>query len=67
MDENLESRNKDTKKEIELLETTDSTNKNNNKQGQDAATLTSNKASDSPLLSSSSNPTMDFSGTINYI
>ena len=67
MDENLESKNKDTEKEIELLEINEGTNKNNNKQDLDAATLTSNKASDSPLLSSSSNPTMDFSGTINYI
>ena len=67
MEENLESRNKDSEKEIELLETTEITNKNNNKQENDAATVTSNKASDSPLLSSSSNPTMDFSGTINYI
>ena len=65
--ENLELKVEDSDKEIELLEKTESATKDNTKQEQESATLSSNKTSDSPLLNSSSNPTMDFSGTINYI
>ena len=55
-------------KEMELLEIIDGGEKKNNDLDEiDAATLPADKKSDSPLLTSSSNPTMDFSGTINYI
>ena len=53
-------------KDIELL-TIESTKVNNNTDLTDSTKIATNGKSESPLLGSTSNPTMDFSGTINYI
>ena len=61
------SENDTGEKEIELFEINENANKNNNKDETDATNMPSNKKKDSPLLDSAKNPTLDFSGTMNYI
>ena len=64
-EENIQENNTG-EKDIELL-TIESTKENNNTDQTDSTKIATNGKSESPLLGSTSNPTMDFSGTINYI
>ena len=67
--ENNIQENNTGEKDIELLDvsTNGSTKVNNNTDLTDSSKIATNKKSESPLLGTASNPSMDFSGTINYI
>ena len=54
-------------KEIEVFEINESTKENNNSDLTDSSKVPNNKKSESPLLGPTSNPSINFSGTINYI
>ena len=54
-------------KEIEVFEINESTKENNNSDQTDSSKVPNNKKSESPLLGPTSNPSINFSGTINYI
>ena len=61
------SKDKDGDTEIELLNVSEGDKNDNSKDAIDAANSESKHKSDSPPLLPGSHPTMDFSGTINYI
>ena len=61
------SKDKDGDTEIELLNVSEGDKNDNSKGAIDAANSESKHKSDSPPLLPGSHPTMDFSGTINYI
>ena len=65
IEDNIQENNTD-EKDVELL-TIESTKVNNNTDQTDSTKIATNGKSESPLLGSAPNPTMDFSGTINYI